>query len=338
MSCIAIIWMESTPYLAAGISELITRGHQVLLVEQQPTPAHVDLPDEGGLRRIPLSDAFNDPEFKTVDLALFCGWRQTSFLKLARRITGKRVLYFDTQYTGDFRQSLAALVAPVIRRHFDACFVPGERQVAYARNLGFSHSRVRTGALTYDPTYEALTMIHQTLNAPPANFIFVGRYAPEKGLTTLVEAYRSYRQEFEQPWGLTLVGGEPRPDLHAVGIRQLGILDVAGLAQELARAGAMILPSLREPYGVALLEGAAAGLPLISTFECGAASDILIDGWNGVLVPAGNVDSLAGAMRQISGSASSELASMGRRSRELARLRSPNLWAHGLEQLIAQVL
>jgi glycosyltransferase involved in cell wall biosynthesis len=65
-------------------------------------------------------------------------------------------------------------------------------------------------------------------------------------------------------------------------------------------------------------EAAACGLPLVLSDRVGAARDLLEDGENGVLVPAGDVDAAAAAFRRLA--ADDDLrARMGARSRELAR-------------------
>ena len=46
----------------------------------------------------------------------------------------------------------------------------------------------------------------------------------------------------------------------------------------------LALVSTYEPFGVALREGAAAGLPLICSVRAGAAGDVAVDGENALLV------------------------------------------------------
>jgi glycosyltransferase involved in cell wall biosynthesis len=78
------------------------------------------------------------------------------------------------------------------------------------------------------------------------------------------------------------------------------------------------LLSEREPWAVVVNEAAACGLPLLLSDRVGAAHDLLRDGENGVLVPAGDVDAASVALRSLAADADLRLA-QGRRSRELAR-------------------
>ena len=64
-------------------------------------------------------------------------------------------------------------------------------------------------------------------------------------------------------------------------------------------------------------EAAACGLPLVLSDRVGAAHDLLRDGENGALVPAGDVDAAARALRELAADPERRRA-QGARSRELA--------------------
>lgn len=84
--------------------------------------------------------------------------------------------------------------------------------------------------------------------------------------------------------------------VHPSQLRLLGSIGPAGLAREFARAAFFVSPARYEPFGLAVLEAAQAGCPLllgdIPTFR---------ELWDGVahFVPPGDVDQLAAAMRRI---------------------------------------
>ena len=83
-------------------------------------------------------------------------------------------------------------------------------------------------------------------------------------------------------------------------------------------ADVFALLSEREPWAVVVNEAAACGLPLVLSDRVGAAHDLLRDGENGTLVPAGDVGAAAAALRALA--ADPELRrAQGERSRELAR-------------------
>lgn len=65
----------------------------------------------------------------------------------------------------------------------------------------------------------------------------------------------------------------------------------------LARSDAFVLPSHFETFGVVLIEAAAMGVPIVAT-RCGGPEDI-VTGNNGILVPVGDNQALADAMKKM---------------------------------------
>ncbi len=83
-------------------------------------------------------------------------------------------------------------------------------------------------------------------------------------------------------------------------------------------ADVFALLSEREPWAVVVNEAAACGLPLVLSDRVGAAHDLLRDGENGALVPAGDVAAASSALRELAADETHRQA-QGARSRELAR-------------------
>jgi glycosyltransferase involved in cell wall biosynthesis len=77
-----------------------------------------------------------------------------------------------------------------------------------------------------------------------------------------------------------------------------------------------VLPSRLEPWGLVVNEAMNAGRAVIVSDQVGAAADLVRDGENGLIFPAGNVDALAGALRQIL-SDPERCRQMGERSRQI---------------------
>lgn len=67
-----------------------------------------------------------------------------------------------------------------------------------------------------------------------------------------------------------------------------------------AAADAFVFPTIYEPFGSVALEALACGLPVITTDRCGAG-EILTQGVDGFVLPAGDIDVFARCMRQNSG-------------------------------------
>jgi glycosyltransferase involved in cell wall biosynthesis len=85
----------------------------------------------------------------------------------------------------------------------------------------------------------------------------------------------------------------------------------------LTQAQVVVLPSYREGFPKTLLEAAAMGKPLIAT-DVPGCSDIVVDGVNGLLVPAREPRALARAMLILAGDPALR-AAMGQAGRRLVK-------------------
>jgi glycosyltransferase involved in cell wall biosynthesis len=150
----------------------------------------------------------------------------------------------------------------------------------------------------------------------------VARLGPEKRHDVLLRAAAAAG---EPRLLVVLAGdGQEREPLEALG-RELGVrLVLVGdvewerIVELYAAADVFALLSERETWGVVVNEAAACGLPLVLSDRVGAAHDLLRDGENGVLLPAGDVDATARALADLATDAGKRRA-MAERSRELAR-------------------
>jgi glycosyltransferase involved in cell wall biosynthesis len=144
-------------------------------------------------------------------------------------------------------------------------------------------------------------------------FLFVGRPAREKGVRVLTEAWRTTGLR-APPAALVLVGSESNPPwipaggaagAIAEGIMPIGPVPAAELRNLYAACDVLVVPSIatptfREPWGLVINEAMNRGLPVIASDAVGAAAGGLVrDGRNGLVVPAGDSDALAGAIRRL---------------------------------------
>src|SRR5262249_10444685 len=150
----------------------------------------------------------------------------------------------------------------------------------------------------------------------------VARLAPEKGLDVLLRALAPA----DDSCLLLVVAGEGsmRRSLEelagelSVRLVLVGDVEWERIVELYEAADVFALLSEREPWAVVVNEAAACGLPLVLSDHVGAAHDLLVDGENGTLVAAGDVDATAVAFRRLAADPASRRA-QGARSRELAR-------------------
>ncbi|MBU1229148.1 MAG: glycosyltransferase family 4 protein [Proteobacteria bacterium] len=144
---------------------------------------------------------------------------------------------------------------------------------------------------------------------PRPCLLAVGRLYPQKDYGLLLRAFAATAGQ-HPGWSLCIAGEGPlRPQLEAAAagpglagrVRLLGqVADMGGL---LDQADAYALTSTYEGFPNALCEAMAAGLPCVSTDCPGGPSEIVRHNENGLLVPAGDAEALAGALSRVMGDA-----------------------------------
>jgi glycosyltransferase involved in cell wall biosynthesis len=165
----------------------------------------------------------------------------------------------------------------------------------------------------------------------------MGRYAPEKGLDVLLEAYAQYRQSVADPWPLTCCGKGPLAPLFAgrAGVEERGFIQPADQPAIMEQCGALVLTSTYEPWGVVIAEAAASGLPVLCSEACGASVELLRSYYNGLTVATGDARATAAAMRWLHDN-QARLPEMGVRGRELSHAFAAAVWADRWVAMLAR--
>lgn len=241
------------------------------------------------------------------DVIFVAGWSVPTYRRAiqsmgARHALGQRspkiVMAMDTPWLGRPKQYLTRYALAGYLKYVDAVLTAGDRSVRYAQRLGFRTEQIFKGLYSWDPH---LRIKCQEIKPPSrSGFLFVGRYIPEKGLSTLISAYSKYRSMVAKPWDLTCCGAGP---LHSLlngqpGVRNAGFVAPSDLPVHFAQARVFVLPSLFEPWGVAIAEAMGCGLPAIVSAACGAGDDLIEPGVSGFVVPTGSVEALAAQMAE----------------------------------------
>jgi phosphatidylinositol alpha-mannosyltransferase len=135
----------------------------------------------------------------------------------------------------------------------------------------------------------------------PLGIVFVGQAVERKGLPVLLRAFEALRDHI--PATLTLVGAIPEEVAHMMlddhGVEALGKVSEERKLHELAAADVVCAPSLHgESFGMVLTEAFAASAPVIAS-DIPGYRDVVRDGVDGLLVPAGDALALAEALRRL---------------------------------------
>lgn len=270
------------------------------------------------------------------------GWGTPAFALLARSPALQDIPFiigFDNPWIGTFRQRLAPLRLRSFMRRFACVVVPGERARQFARRLVARDVPVETGLYGFaDESFSRAATQRQLRGRWPKKFLFMGRYEPEKGIHLLANAYQAYRNTEPAPWPLTVCGRGSLAGMFSgiAGVTDCGFVAPADQPELLASHGALVVPSLFEPWGVVIAEGCSAGLPILCTEACGAAVELVRQGYNGFVVPTDSTKSLANGFRSLHAHYS-DLPAMGQRSEYLSKPFGASAWAEHWSDLIRRV-
>jgi glycosyltransferase involved in cell wall biosynthesis len=237
-------------------------------------------------------------------------WRGSTYRKLvlaaaARYLTIPYVVHL---HSGQF-DSFWSECGPFLRRKIDRLFVNSVAVVV----LGNYWGHLVAGRLP--SVQRKLEILPNASALPPALpkadprsgkivITFLGRLGPEKGTPQLIKALAKLAHRTD--WSAT-IAGDGEVTFSRSHVRQLGIadrvdipgwLDPTATAALLRRTGIFVLPSFIENLPMVIIEAFAYGLAVIAT-PVGAVPEVVDHARNGLLVPAGEVDALAGALTRL---------------------------------------
>ncbi|WP_211325524.1 glycosyltransferase family 4 protein [Roseimicrobium gellanilyticum] len=171
---------------------------------------------------------------------------------------------------------------------------------AYRREFGSGHEYVN---IPYFSNLEKFGSVPRSPLSKERVFLFSGMLCHRKGTDLLAHAFARLAAEFNHV-RLRVVGYGP---MEAEMKEQLSSLsdrvDFTGfcpwdrLHLEYAKGDILCVPSRHDGWGLVVPEGLAAGLPVVSTIQTGAAVEFIKPGHNGWLHPPGEGEGLYRSMR-----------------------------------------
>ncbi len=221
-------------------------------------------------------------------------------------------------YLGDGKLDLGALDWLHRRRlrdidQADRILVPSDHIAATLAGHGTPAERIRV--IPYAADTRRFAPQAGKRHGDSCTFLFAGGITQRKGIKYLLEAWRRVRRA---GWKLQLLGALPSdlgPLVPYLGeVEHLGRVAHAEMPAKMAAADVFVFPSLFEGSAVVTYEALACGLPSVVTADAGS---VVRDGVEGLIVPAGDVDPLAGAMERV-GSDAALRAEMARAARSRA--------------------
>jgi glycosyltransferase involved in cell wall biosynthesis len=234
-------------------------------------------------------------------------------------------------------------------RWFDAALVGGPQHRDYLVELGMPADRICLGYNAVDNDHFAAAADHwrhsaESRSGLPAApyFLTVCRLVPEKNLVRLIRAFAHYRQRSDPDasWDLAICGSGPSAaEIESAvassgcarAIHLPGFLQSDALPRWYAHAGAFVLPSLSEPWGLVANEAAACGLPLLVSARAGCASTLVPEpeGTCGSRFDPLDVEELASKLSWMATQPELDRRAMGRCAAETVSRWGPGRFASG---------
>jgi glycosyltransferase involved in cell wall biosynthesis len=178
----------------------------------------------------------------------------------------------------------------------------------------------------------------------PVTVLHVGRLIPRKGIDRLLRAVALARGEVALR--LVLVGSGPEESA----LRQLagelgverevefrGFVDQPGLPEVYAEADVFAFPTLDDPFGIALLEAVATGLPVVASPFAGATLDLVEDAATGFVVDPNDTAAWASALARLAQDHQLR-EQLGARGHAMTLARTPSRAADGYVKAVRHAL
>jgi 1,2-diacylglycerol 3-alpha-glucosyltransferase len=264
-------------------------------------------------------------------------WSAWAWAELHRR---PKILWAESNHFDRPRFRWKERVKSLFVRRCAAANVYGESSREYLAGLGMPRHRIATGRAVIDTD---LFSHRQPRSGGRSSrlLLYVGRFAPEKNLELLLHVFaRLARDRACPPIRLALVGYGPLEDrLRSLAndLRLWNAVEFWGPARQpelpalYGAADALVLPSLRETWGLVVLEAMACGLPVLVSSRCGCARDV-VTAATGLTFDPTSADGTLAALRDLMCRPEAELDRMGQAASAIARQYSPE---NGAQLVIA---
>ncbi len=274
------------------------------------------------------------------------------------------IVMSDTNEWDTPRRTVMEGIKRRVVRRFSAGLCAGEPQKRYLVAMGLAPDAVFLGYDVVDNAHFAAgaERVRAAGEMPamgdgrPLDARWRGRYllasarfVPKKNLPRLIRAYGLYRARAQaggdDAWPLVMLGdGAMRaelealrdelglaPHIHMPGFRQYGELPAF-----YGTAGAFILPSTTEQWGLVVNEAMASGLPVLVSRRCGCADTLVRDGANGWTFDPEDERAMAEVMHRVASDTARD--GMGRASRQIVAQWGPDRFADGLHAAARRAL
>ncbi|MGB9880937.1 MAG: glycosyltransferase family 4 protein, partial [Anaerolineae bacterium] len=213
--------------------------------------------------------------------------------------------------TRETRGLIGAIKRTIIRKA-DGYVSYGTKAAEYLQHMGASRKKIQVGVNTVDMEWyrrqwqlvrDGRLSASARPNLPPVLLLYVGQLIERKNVKRLLEALARLR---DPDVGVLIVGSGPLESELKEFCRRSKVKNVffEGFKQQpelpryYALADVLVLPSIKEVWGLVVNEALATGLYVLCSNCAGAAYDLIREGWNGRTFDPYDVDQLAALIRE----------------------------------------
>jgi glycosyltransferase involved in cell wall biosynthesis len=259
------------------------------------------------------------------DVLIAYSWHPIMYEPLVwSSLTGRRAVMWSEScdFSGLLRGRISQAIRTFALRRCQAFVTSGTKASEYLRSLGVPESRLVTSCMpagTWPADGETAREARDG-DEGGVKYLFVGRLIPRKRPLELLRAFARTRARVPDA-KLTIVGegpleGEVSREAARLGehVEVLGHAEGPELSRIYARADVLVIPSVREVWGIVVNEALLHGLYVVATDQVASAFDLLEPN-SGTIVAADDADALVEAMVDASKAGLDEAA----RSRRAAR-------------------
>jgi glycosyltransferase involved in cell wall biosynthesis len=250
------------------------------------------------------------------DAILVYGWNFRSHLKIIRHFKNKIPVWFRGDSTllnekDNLKSILKKVVLKWVYSHIDLAFYTGTNNKEYFLQYGVRpHQLIKAFHAVDNERFNnkkerysqeaSLWRADLKISTGALVFLYAGKLSPEKGLETLLKAFKSVSNYQVH---LLIVGNGPleaelkKKYAVANSITFIDFQNQRLMPVLYQLCDVLVLPSTSESWGLGVNEAMAAGRPVIVSDKCGGAVDLVENGKNGFTFIAGDINDLALKMK-----------------------------------------
>ncbi len=253
------------------------------------------------------------------DVIVTTGWADAEYhaaLLWARKRKIPCVVISDSTESDFKRFWIMEWTKNKILKNYSSAIVAGKRSQDYIEKLDMPSDRIFEAWDVVDNDYFKRTAV-KLKNDPelkdkyllPDNFgLCVARFIPEKNLFKLIDVFHDYIHKNETDINLIIAGNGLLEDNLKTYTKEKGLgtrvyfpgfISYDEIPFFYGNAKWVILPSIKDTWGLVINEALACELPVIVSDKCGCSVDLVQDGMNGYIVDPLDDHQIAEAIRKI---------------------------------------